>query len=43
MGIAEVMYTDGDSYLYNRKDLCEACYTELETWWNSGKNAESEE
>ena len=43
MGIAEVMYTDGDSYLYSHKDLCEACYTKLEKWWYSDKNTESEE
>ena len=33
MGIAEFVYDDSDPYLDTQKDLCESCYTELETWW----------
>ena len=42
MGIAELVYDDGDPYLDSPKDLCESCYTELEKWWFSVKNKESE-
>ena len=34
IGIAELVYDDGDPYLDTKKDLCESCYTELEKWWN---------
>ena len=37
IGIAELMYDDGDTYLDTKKDLCKSCYTELEKWWGSGR------
>ena len=43
IGVAELVYDNGDPYLDNPKDLCESCYTELEKWWFSGKNEESED
>ena len=43
IGIAELVYDDGDPYLDTQKDLCESCYTALEEWWRSGRKAESEE
>ena len=36
------IYDDGEPYLDCQKDLCESCYTELEKWWVSGRNTESE-
>jgi len=43
IGVAELMYDDGDPYLDEQKDLCESCYTELEKWWFSGRKSESED
>jgi len=40
IGVAELVREDGNPYLDGQKDLCESCYTELEKWWFSGKNAE---
>jgi len=40
IGVAELVYDDGDPYLDIRKDLCESCYTELEKWLHSGRKVE---
>lgn len=43
LGVADVVYEDGDPHLDEPKDLCESCYAELEDWWNFTPQAESED
>lgn len=35
IGVGEIVHDSGDLYLDCQKDLCESCYTELESWWNA--------
>ena len=41
IGIGEIVYDSGGTYLDTRKDLCESCYTELEKWlWRKSEGVE---
>lgn len=42
IGVGEIVYGFGDTHIDIQKDLCEACYVELEKWWNFYSQTESE-